>query len=125
MKSRIVLAIATLSLLAACSSGDESDAVDSTNNKVVPNPTNTSVHVLGKVESDTGIAIPGCNIEDEGRTEENAIITGDDGTFELYKSPGSYNIKVICDSERYEETEIEADIPDTAETEITITVNYK
>lgn len=125
MKSRIALVIVTLSLLAACSSGDESNAVDSTNDKIVPNPTNASVHIIGKVESDTGVAIPGCNIQDEGRTEEYAITTGDDGTFELYKAPGSYNIKVICDSERYEETEIEADIPDTTETEITITVNYK
>ena len=48
--------------------------------------------VNGSVTDKQGRPVSGCSIDDEGRTTEEAIVTGPDGRFTLYKSPGTYKV---------------------------------
>lgn len=56
------------------------------------------VAVQGKVHTHEGVGIENCMVSSSGRTEENAIITDENGKFEIDVRPGKQTFKIICPS---------------------------
>ena len=81
--------------------------------------------VNGSVTDKQGRPVSGCSIDDEGRTTEEAIVTGSDGRFTLYKSPGTYKVTVVCPGTAYRRTTVNLTVPSgdrKAGVDFTITV---
>lgn len=81
--------------------------------------------VNGSVTDKQGRPVSGCSIDDEGRTTEEAIVTGPDGRFTLYKSPGTYKVTVVCPGTAYRRTTVNLTVPSgdrKAGVDFTITV---
>ena len=81
--------------------------------------------VNGSVTDKQGRPVSGCSIDDEGRTTEEAIVTGPDGRFTLYKSPGTYKVTVVCPGTAYRRTTVNLTVPSgdrQAGVDFTITV---
>lgn len=81
--------------------------------------------VNGSVTDKQGRPVSGCSIDDEGRTTEEAIVTGPDGRFTLYKSPGTYKVRVVCPGTAYRRTTVNLTVPSgdrKAGVDFTITV---
>ena len=116
LRHALLLGASLFAAVRGCARAPPSSPLTSSGHRTVVN---------GSVTDKQGRPVSGCSIDDEGRTTEEAIVTGPDGRFTLYKSPGTYKVTVVCPGTAYRRTTVNLTVPSgdrKAGVDFTITV---